>query len=98
MPGRAPSGSSSPTRIGAEASVALARLAAGEQSSERTHPFGLGAGRLVQAALRFALAVGATARAVLGEVVEVGEGLDQPVGVDVVQAEGADPRRVHDPA
>ena len=45
----------------------VARLAAGQQPAERPHPLGLLAGRLVEAALGLAVAVGAAARAGLGQ-------------------------------
>ena len=79
-------------------SVLLGRLAAGQQPPERLHPLGLRAGRLVEPALGLALAVGAAARAVDGQLVQVGEGLDQVVGLHVRQPEGADPGGVDDPA
>ena len=74
----------------------LSRLASSRRN-DRTRS-ACGPGRLVEPALRLVLAVRTAAGAVLGQLVEVRERLDQLVGVDVGQPERTDPRGVHDPA
>ena len=72
-----------------------------QQPPERRHPLGLGpAGGdgLVEAALGLVGAVRAAARAALGQLLEVGERLDQVLRLHVREPERADARGVDDPA
>src|SRR5689334_24768838 len=73
-------------------------LAAGEQPPEGLHAVDLLRRRLVETALRLVGAVAAAPWALRGQVVQVGEGADEVVRVDVCQSEGADAGGVDDPA
>ena len=78
----------------------VADRAGGEQAPERGDSIricGAGQHRVVQTALGFLGAVGASPWTLLGHLVQVGERLNQHLGLNVSQTEGADTRGVDDP-